>query len=147
MTESRYLGLTDKLKLDRSLIHSVLSTCYWCGGIPKEIVNSAIDGSLCFGLYEEDTQIGFARVITDETTFAYLCDVFIVEEHRGQGLSKFLMEEVLKSPKLQGLRRFCLATRNAHGLYEKFGFFNSKGTRTLDGDQGPRSVFTIKGVM
>ena len=95
---------------------------YWAENIPLEVVQRSIDGSLCFGVYQNDKQIGLARVITDEATFAYLCDVFINEVYRGRGLSKWLMETILSYPGLQGLRRFMLATKDAHGLYEQFGF-------------------------
>ena len=112
---------TDKSKLDMTYIHGFLSKSYWAENIPLEVVQRSIDGALCFGIYH-DKQIGFARVITDEATFAYLADVFIDEDYRGKGLSKWLMETILSYPSLQGLRRFMLATRDAHGLYRQFGF-------------------------
>ncbi len=113
---------TDKAILDIEYIHSFLSTSYWAEGIPKEVVQRSIEGSLCFGVYYQQRQIGFARVITDEATFAYLCDVFIDEAHRGQGLSKWLMETIMAYPTLHRLRRFMLATKDAHSLYQQFGF-------------------------
>ena len=108
--------------MDIDLIHSFLSRSYWAEGISKEIVRRSIEGALCFGVFEKEKQIGFARMITDRATFAYLADVFIIEEYRGRGLSKWLMEVILSHPDLQGLRRMMLATRDAHELYKKFGF-------------------------
>lgn len=113
---------TDINKLDIHYIHHFLSKSYWAENIPFDVVKRSADGSLCFGVYHQEKQIGFARVITDEATFAYLCDVFIDEAHRGKGLSKWLMDVILAYPGLQGLRRFMLATKDAHGLYQQFGF-------------------------
>jgi len=113
---------TDKSKLDLAIIHQFLSRSYWAEGIPLEVLRKAIDHSLCFGVYDEACQVGFARVVSDFATFAYLADVFILESHRGRGLSKLLMQEVMQHPDLQGLRRFSLATRDAHELYRQFGF-------------------------
>jgi GNAT superfamily N-acetyltransferase len=115
------------LQLDR--IHNFLSKeAYWCLGIPKAILARAIESSLCFGVYEEktDIQIGFARIVTDKATFAWLCDVYIEPDFRRKGLSKRLMEAIKLHPELQNLRRFCLTTKDAHGLYEGFGFQISK---------------------
>jgi GNAT superfamily N-acetyltransferase len=112
----------DRARLDVAAIHAYLTTSYWSPGIPREIVERGIEHSLPFGVYRGEEQVGFARVITDRATFAYLADVYILEPHRGQGLSKRLMEYVLAHPDLQGLRRFMLATRDAHGLYRAFGF-------------------------
>jgi len=123
-TKYNYTISTDKSKLDISVIHGFLSTSYWAEEIPSEIVEKSIENSLCFGVYNGNTQIGFARVISDYTTFAYLADVFIVEEERGKGLSKWLMECILKHEQLQGLRNFCLLTRDAQSLYAPFGFEN-----------------------
>lgn len=103
-------------------IHAFLSKSYWAENIPLETVQRSIDNSLCFGVFHSGRQIGFARVITDKATFAYLADVFIDEAYRGQGLSKWLMEVIMAHPDLQGLRRMMLATRDAHGLYAQFGF-------------------------
>jgi GNAT superfamily N-acetyltransferase len=103
-------------------IHSFLSKSYWAEDIPIEVVQKSIDNSLCFGVFHSGRQIGFARAITDKTTFAYLADVFIDAAYRGQGLSKWLMEEIMAHEDLQGLRRFMLATRDANGLYAQFGF-------------------------
>lgn len=113
---------TDQARLDLEVIHNFLAQSYWAEGIPREIVERSVKNSLCFGLYENTQQVGFARLITDRATFAYLADVFILESHRKRGLSKFLMECVVKHPELQNLRRWMLATRDAHGLYAKFGF-------------------------
>ena len=114
---------TDKAKLQLSMIHEFLSQeSYWAQGRTLEQTQRAIDNSWCFGVYIEDKQIGFARVVSDCATFAYVGDVFIIEEFRGQGLSKWLMETIISHPELQGLRRWVLATRDAHSLYEKFGF-------------------------
>ncbi|ASZ11794.1 GNAT family N-acetyltransferase [Chitinophaga pendula] len=114
---------TDPQKLDIPLIHKFLSEeSYWAKNVPYEIVARAINNSLCFGLYQQDTQIGFARVITDRASFAYLADVFIIPRFRGQGLSKWLVQNILAHPELQGLRRWMLATSDAHGLYSQFGF-------------------------
>lgn len=114
---------TDKQLLDIATIFRYLSEeSYWAKDIAKNIVERSIEHSLCFGVYEGTRQIGFARVITDQATFAYLADVFILPEWRGQGLSKWLMEAILAHPGLQGLRRWLLATMDAHGLYTQFGF-------------------------
>ncbi len=121
-----YLISTDKSRLDLTLIHNFLKTSYWAAGIPLEVVRRSIEHSLSFGLYKEDEQIGYARVITDYATFAYLGDVFILEPFRGQGLSKWLMEVVVTHPELQGFRRWILLTKDAHGLYKKVGFTEVK---------------------
>ncbi len=114
---------TDKTKLDLDAIHAFLSTqAYWCKNIPKEKVQSSIENSLCFGVYNNKKQIGFARIITDYATIAYLGDVYILEEYRSQGLSKWLIETVMNYPNLQGLRRWILLTGDAHGLYRQFGW-------------------------
>jgi GNAT superfamily N-acetyltransferase len=113
---------TDRRKLDFELIHHFLGSSYWAAGIPREVVQRSIENSLCFGVYEGERQVGFARVITDYATFAWLADVFIVESHRGRGLSKRLMEAIFAEPRLQGLRRWMLATRDAHALYSRYGF-------------------------
>jgi GNAT superfamily N-acetyltransferase len=118
----KYIISTDPRRLDLEAIHSFLTRSYWSEGIPKEIVAKAISVSLCFALLQGSRQIGFARVVTDRATFAYLCDVYVLEEYRGQGLGKWLMKEVLSHPDLLGLRRFVLVTSDAHGLYKQFGF-------------------------
>jgi GNAT superfamily N-acetyltransferase len=113
---------TDIAAMDLDAIHAYLTRSYWSEGISKELVARAMAGSLCFGLLEGSRQIGFARVITDRVTYAYLCDVYVLEEYQGRGLGTWLMRELLTHPDLQGLRRFGLVTRDAHGLYERFGF-------------------------
>ena len=125
MTEWRRDGFTistDRSKLDRKAIHEFLAGSYWATGIPREVVDRSIEGSLCFGVFEGDRQVGFARVITDSATFAYLADVYVLESHRGRGLAAWLMECILAHPELQGLRRWMLLTRDAHPLYRKSGF-------------------------
>ena len=112
----------DPARVDRALVHEFLRGSYWARGIPRETVDRSIENALCFGIYEGDRQVGFARVISDYTTFAYLADVFVLDSHRGRGLASWLMETIMADPRLQGLRRWMLATRDAHGLYAKFGF-------------------------
>lgn len=113
----------DKTRLDMTVIHAFLSErSYWAKGVPIETVECSIRNSLCFGMFRAGRQIGFARVVTDRATFAWLADVFILEEVRGGGLGKILVAAVLGHPELQGLRRFMLGTRDAHKLYEKYGF-------------------------
>lgn len=120
---SEYSISTDKAKLNIELIHQFLSKeAYWCPNIPIAIVQRSIENSLCFGVYWSYQQVGFARVVTDQATFGYLADVFILPEHRGKGLSKQLVAFIMAYPALQGLRRMMLVTRDAHGLYEQFGF-------------------------
>jgi GNAT superfamily N-acetyltransferase len=113
---------TARERLDIDLIHGYLSQSYWAAGIPRAVVERALAHSLNFGLYDNGAQIGFARVVTDGATFAYLADVFIVPDRRGEGLGRWLIETVLTHPALSGLRRFLLATRDAHGLYAPLGF-------------------------
>jgi len=114
---------TDKSLLDFNMIFGYLNgESYWSKGIPAEKVRTSIENSLCFGIYRDGKQVGFARVVTDNAIFAYLCDVFIVADYRGSGLSKWMIQTVLAHPDLQGLRRWLLATADAHGLYNQFGF-------------------------
>ncbi len=113
---------TDPARQNVDAIHAWLTRAYWCENIPRDVVERAVRNSLCFGLFDGGAQVGLARVITDYATFAYLCDVYVLENHRGRGLGKWLIECVMAHPQLQGLRRFNLATRDAHGLYEPFGF-------------------------
>jgi GNAT superfamily N-acetyltransferase len=118
-----FLISTDPRLLDVPLIHDFLANrSYWARGRPLEVVRRALAGSLCFGLYERGRQIGLARVVTDRATFAWLCDIFVLEDYRGRGLSKWLMECVMGHPALQGLGRVLLGTRDAHGLYARYGF-------------------------
>ena len=118
-----FLISTDRDRLDLDMIHGFLTNCYWAKGIPREVVARSIEHALCFGVYDgSGAQVGFARVVSDFATVAYLGDVFILESHRGRGLSKWLMECILRHPALQNLRRWILLTRDAHGLYAQFGF-------------------------
>jgi GNAT superfamily N-acetyltransferase len=123
-TVSEYEISTDPARLDVALIHDWLSTSsYWAKGIPRDVVERSIAHSLNFAVHHRtEGQVGYARVITDRATFAYLADVFVLDAHRGKGLSKRLMETILAHAELQGLRRWLLATRDAHELYERFGF-------------------------
>jgi len=117
-----YLITMDKTRLDVPAIHAFLVRSYWSPGVPIDVVAKAIEHSLCFGLFCEERQIGFARAATDQATLAYLADVYVLEAHRGRGLSKWLIEVIRSRPELQHLRRFLLATRDAHELYRQFGF-------------------------
>jgi len=120
--EDEYEISEDKGRLDIDAIHAYLTQSYWSPGISREIVQRAVEGSMCFGVYRGAAQVGFARVITDQATFAYLADVYILEPHRGRGLSRRLMRYIVSRPQLRGLRRFMLVTRDAHELYRQFGF-------------------------
>jgi GNAT superfamily N-acetyltransferase len=120
--QGEYSISTDKRLLDLSAIHSFLTTSYWAKGIPFETVKKSIEHSLNFGVYKEGNQVGFARVITDYATYAYIGDVYILEDYRGQGLSKWLMQVIADHAELQGLRKWTLLTRDAHGLYRRTGF-------------------------
>ncbi|MBS7563227.1 GNAT family N-acetyltransferase [Mucilaginibacter sp. Bleaf8] len=114
---------TDNSKLDINLVYDFLiNESYWATGMSAERLNKAIQNSLCFGIYHDKQQCGFARVVTDMATFAYLCDVFVLKNYRGMGLSKWLIQTIREHPELKGLRRWSLATADAHGLYEQFGF-------------------------
>jgi GNAT superfamily N-acetyltransferase len=117
-----FLVSTDPTRLDLDVIYDFLTNCYWAKGIPREVVVRSIEHALCFGIYESGGQVGFARVISDFATIAYVGDVFVVESHRGRGLGKWLMECIVQHPGLQNLRRWILTTRDAHGLYSQFGF-------------------------
>jgi N-acetylglutamate synthase-like GNAT family acetyltransferase len=112
----------NKAGLDVDFIHRELAASYWAKKIPRTIVERAIENSMCFGIFDDGRQVGFARVITDKATFAYLCDVIITASHRGKGAGKQLMAHIMMHPDLQGLRRFTLATQDAHGLYAQYGF-------------------------
>jgi GNAT superfamily N-acetyltransferase len=118
-----FLISTDRARLDLDVIYTFLTNCYWAKGIPRDVVAESIDHSLCFGIYDgTSAQVGFARVVSDFATVAYLGDVFVLESHRGRGLSKWMMECITQHPALQGLRRWMLVTRDAHELYSRFGF-------------------------
>lgn len=117
-----YLISTDHALIDVGAVHGFLTKSYWAEGIPIDVVRTSIENSLCFGIYKDCQQAGFARVISDFATIAYIGDVFVLEEHRKQGLSKWLMSVIHEHPRLQGLRRWLLATRDAHGLYRQSGF-------------------------
>jgi GNAT superfamily N-acetyltransferase len=121
-TNGQYWITTETEKLNLDAIHAYLSRSFWAEGIPKQTVAKAIANSLCFGLFDRADQVGFARVVTDRATYAYLCDVYVLETHQGRGLGKWLIETVMAHPDLQGLRRFQLVTRDAHGLYNRHGF-------------------------
>ncbi len=114
---------TDRSRLNIELIHDYLShTAYWATGRSREVVATSIENSLPFGIYKGTEQVGFARIVTDYATFAWVADVFVLPEHRGRGLSKWLMEVIIAHPRLQGFRRWVLSTKDAHSLYERFGF-------------------------
>jgi len=114
---------TDPARLERAMIYDYLAVhSYWANGVPREVVDRAIDHSLCFGVYRHDAQVAFARVVTDRATFAYLSDVFVQPSAQGEGIGLWMIAGVLRHPDLQGLRRFLLATRDAHSLYARFGF-------------------------
>jgi GNAT superfamily N-acetyltransferase len=121
-TNGTFTVTCDADRIDRDVVADFLASSYWAKGIPRAVVERAVASSLCFALLDGDKQIGFARVISDCATFAYLADVFVVPEYRGRGLSKWLIECVIAHSELQGLRRWMLATRDAHTLYERFGF-------------------------
>jgi predicted GNAT family acetyltransferase len=133
----QFLVSTDRSRLDLDVIHTFLTHSYWAKGIPREVVARSVEHSLCFGVYDlaekkssllskagrnGAPQVGFARVVSDFATVAYLGDVFVLESHRGRGLGKLLMECITQHPALQGLRRWILLTRDAHGLYSQYGF-------------------------
>jgi GNAT superfamily N-acetyltransferase len=119
--DSFYIS-TDKSLLDLSLIHNFLKECYWAENIPRCTLEKSINNSLCFGIYEGERQVGFARVITDFATFAYLEDVFVIAPYRGRGLGKWLIETILKHSELQNIRMWLLLTDDAHELYRRYGF-------------------------
>ena len=121
-SERSIVVTTDRSRLDLDTIHGFLTTSYWARGIPRETVARSMEHSLCFGAFDRNRQVGFARVISDRATFAYVCDVFALESYRQRGVGKSLMAAIMAHPELQGLRRWTLATRDAHGLYRQFGF-------------------------
>lgn len=134
---------TDRDRLDFDAVHHYISTSYWAAGMPRDVLERAVENSLIFGIYDGQRQAGFARAITDRATYAYLSDVFVVEEYRGRGLSKWLMECILAHPDLQGLRRFALFTRDAQGLYERYGFGPPRGASTYMERRTP-NVYAIQ---
>lgn len=122
-TAKGYIISTEKQLLDFEVIYNFLDNeSYWAKGIPPEKLQLAIDNSMCFGIYKENKLCAFARVVTDKATFAYICDVFVLNQYRGDGLSKWLIQNIVNHADLQGLRRWSLATADAHGLYEQYGF-------------------------
>jgi N-acetylglutamate synthase-like GNAT family acetyltransferase len=129
MEMGRFLISTDRAKLDLDVIHKFLTRSYWAAGIGRATVARSIENSLCFGVYDNSNQIGFARVISDFATYAYVADVFILEPYRERGLAKELMASIMAHPELQGLRRWSLGTRDAQGLYAQFGFQPVVNTR------------------
>ena len=122
--EGDYRVSTDVADLDVVLVHRELSRSYWAEGIPRALVEKSIRHSLCFGAFDQHSgaQVGFARVVSDFATFAYIGDVFVIQQYRKRGISKFLMKCIMAHPELQGLRRMCLGTHDAHTLYQRFGF-------------------------
>jgi GNAT superfamily N-acetyltransferase len=125
-----FLISTDRNRLDIDAVHEYLSGTYWAAGMPRSVLERAVENSLTFGIYDGARQVGFARVISDLATYAYLSDVFVIPEYRKRGLSKWLVECILAHPDLQGLRRFALFTRDAQGLYERYGFVPPRGAST-----------------
>jgi GNAT superfamily N-acetyltransferase len=135
--ESNYNITTDKSKIDITVVHNYLSNdSYWAKNIPFDFVQKSIENSICFTVLHNQNQVGFARVITDKTTFAWIADVFILPQHRGIGLSKWLIQTILNHEELQTLRAWMLGTLDAHGLYEKFGFALTKDTTRIMRKQG-----------
>jgi GNAT superfamily N-acetyltransferase len=124
--KEQYLVSTDKGKLDVGMIHHFLyTTAYWAVGRPMSIMRKSIDNSLCFGLYDDGQQVGFARVVTDLATFGWVCDVFLLPSHRGQGLGKWLIECIVNHPEVKNLRRLVLSSRDSREFYNKFGGFQA----------------------
>jgi predicted GNAT family N-acyltransferase len=117
-----FLLSTDRDRLDLNVIHGFLTASYWAKGIPRDLVARSLQNALCFGVYKQEQQVGFARVISDFATYAYIGDVFVLEAFRGHGLGKWMIEAIMRHPQLEGLRRWTLATRDAHPLYAQFGF-------------------------
>lgn len=137
-TQGRFELTTDKNRMQLDVIHRFLQKSYWANTRTIEVIKKSIEHSLPFGIFDGERQIGFARVISDFSTFGWIADVFIDQEYRGQGLSKWLMESILAHPDLQGMRRWVLATRDAHSLYSKFGFTAlNKPERWMEIDSQP----------
>jgi GNAT superfamily N-acetyltransferase len=118
---------TDAARLDVDWIHAALGETYWARGIPRDVVERSLEGAIAFGAYQDGRQVGVARVVTDRATFAWIADVFVDPSARGCGVGKRLMDAIVTHPELQGLRRWLLATKDAHGLYEQFGFRPVRG--------------------
>lgn len=129
---------TDRSRLDTDMIYGFLSASYWAKGRPRSVVQTSIDNSLCFGAYLDGVQVGFARVITDYAVFGYVADVFVLESHQGQGIARQLLQAIIDHPDISGLRLVMLATRDAHGLYEQFGF------ELLPGSDRVMTLFAIR---
>ncbi len=129
-----YQVSTDPARLDVGLVHRWLSgESHWARGVPRAVIERALKNSLNFAAYDDGgQQVGFARIVTDKATFAWLADVFVIDAHRGKGVSRLLMQAIVDHPDLQGLRRWLLATRDAHGLYEKFGFTSPPPGRLME---------------
>jgi GNAT superfamily N-acetyltransferase len=125
-TYKQYELSDDRSRIDGDFVHRELSNSYWAEAIPRELTDKSIANSLCFGVYENGRQIAFARVVSDFATFAYLCDVIVIEAHRSAGIGKWMMEAIMQHTELQNLRRFMLATLDAHSLYTRFGFLPPK---------------------
>ena len=137
-----YVISTERERLDLDLVHGFLSTAYWSPNVPQEVVERSIEHSLPFGLYDASgAQIGFARALTDRAAFAYLADVFVLEQHRGHGLGLWLVETVLSHPDLRGLRRILLGTEDAHDLYARFGFEPADCSRLMTLDRSPAELY------
>jgi len=131
-TRGEYVISTDPRRLDVALVHEFLARAYWSVGLPRDVLERALAHSLVFGLYGPAGQVGFARIVTDHATFAYLADVFVLEAFRGRGLGKWLVEVTVTLPELQGLRRWLLATADAHELYRRFGFTDAAPGRLME---------------
>jgi len=131
-TRGEYVISTDPRRLDVALVHEFLARAYWSVGLPRDVFERALAHSLAFGLYGPAGQVGFARIVTDHATFAYLADVFVLEAFRGRGLGKWLVEVAVTLPELQGLRRWLLATADAHELYRRFGFTDAAPGRLME---------------
>jgi GNAT superfamily N-acetyltransferase len=128
---------TDPSRLDLDVIHGFLASSYWAAGIPRETVERAVRHSLCFGAFDGQHQVGFARVVSDYATYAYVSDVFVLPSHRGRGVGKQIMAAIVAHPDLQGLRRWTLFTRDAHGLYQQYGFAEARHPERLMEILGP----------
>jgi GNAT superfamily N-acetyltransferase len=142
-THDGYAISTDRDRIDRAAVHAFLTEAYWSVGVPREVVDRSIDGSLCFGLSAPDgSQAGFGRAITDCATYAYLADVFVVEAHRGRGLGTWLVRTILAHPELRTLRRWVLFTADAHALYRRLGFGPAQTPeRYLELVRDPRELY------